>query len=78
MGGSDLVTEGTFIWDHTNQPINLPGSGQFHDWYPPNQPDNGNGGTEQHCMAFYGRGQYQWNDVNCAVTRRFVCEKDPS
>ncbi|XP_052076438.1 lectin BRA-3-like [Mytilus californianus] len=76
IGGSDLQTEGTFLWEHSGVLINLHGSGLFYDWMSTNQPDNGNG--NQHCMVLAGRYGHKWNDVQCTVARAFICEKDPA
>ncbi|XP_071142862.1 uncharacterized protein [Mytilus edulis] len=74
IGGSDLQTEGTFLWEHSGVIVNLHGSGLFYDWMSLNQPDNGNG--NQHCMILAGRYGHMWNDVQCTVARAFICEKD--
>lgn len=77
IGGSDLEIEGTFKWDHSGDLVNLPSSDEFHDWYPPNQPDNGGAAGNQHCMIFYGAKSHLWNDVSCTYARFFICEIDP-
>ncbi|XP_063405916.1 perlucin-like [Mytilus trossulus] len=74
IGGSDLVTEGKFIWEHTGLPVNLPGSNLFHDWRT-NQPDNKNG--NQHCIMLGYQVSFNWNDAQCAYPRDFICEKSP-
>ncbi|CAG2253803.1 unnamed protein product [Mytilus edulis] len=70
IGGSDLQTEGTFLWEHSGVIVNLHGSGLFYDWMSLNQPDNGNG--NQHCMILAGRYGHMWNDVQCTVARAFI------
>ncbi|CAC5424578.1 unnamed protein product [Mytilus coruscus] len=47
IGGSDLATEGVFIWDNTSAAVNLPNSTLFQGWEL-GQPDNNN--ENQHCM----------------------------
>lgn len=74
IGGSDLQTGGTFIWEHSGDLINLHGSGLFHDWMSINQPDNTD---DLHCMVLYGQASHMWNDVSCTYAREFICEKDP-
>lgn len=74
IGGSDLQTEGTFLWEHSGVLVNLHGSGLFYDWMSTNQPDNGNG--NQHCMVLAGRYGHMWSDMQCTVARAFICEKD--
>ncbi|XP_063413460.1 uncharacterized protein LOC134695881 [Mytilus trossulus] len=74
IGGSDLQTEGTFLWEHSGVLVNLHGSGLFYDWMSLNQPDNGN--SNQHCMVLAGRYGHMWNDMQCTVARAFICEKD--
>ncbi|CAG2246876.1 unnamed protein product [Mytilus edulis] len=74
IGGSDLATEGKFIWEYTGLPVNLPGSNLFHDWRT-NQPDNKNG--NQHCIMLGYQVSFNWNDAQCAYPRDFICEKSP-
>ncbi|CAC5374878.1 unnamed protein product [Mytilus coruscus] len=74
IGGSDLATEGEFIWEHTGVLVNLPGSNLFHDWRT-NQPDNKNG--NQHCIMLGYQVSFNWNDAQCAYGRDFICEKSP-
>ncbi|CAG2244342.1 unnamed protein product [Mytilus edulis] len=74
IGGSDLATEGKFIWEYTGLPVNLPGSNLFHDWRT-NQPDNKNG--NQHCIMLGYQVGFNWNDAQCAYPRDFICEKSP-
>ncbi|VDI48564.1 Hypothetical predicted protein [Mytilus galloprovincialis] len=74
IGGSDLATEGEFIWEHSGLPVNLPGSNLFHDWRT-NQPDNKNG--NQHCIMLGYQVSFNWNDAQCAYARDFICEKSP-
>ncbi|XP_063426598.1 perlucin-like [Mytilus trossulus] len=74
IGGSDLQTDGTFIWEHSGDLINLHGSGFFHDWMSIYQPDNTD---DLHCMVLYGQASHMWNDVSCTYAREFICEKDP-
>ncbi|VDI79043.1 Hypothetical predicted protein [Mytilus galloprovincialis] len=74
IGGSDLATEGEFIWEHMGLPVNFPGSNLFHDWRT-NQPDNRNG--NQHCIMLGYQVSFNWNDAQCAYVRDFICEKTP-
>ena len=55
LGGSDLVTEGTWVWTDGSP-------WDYENWAGIN-PNNGRGGTE-HCLQF-GTTTGQWNDLQC-------------
>lgn len=64
IGGSDQVTEGTFVWPdgtgltYTNWRINEPTS--------PNEPNNGNGAYQEDCIVLQGQLAGVWDDRPCA------------
>ncbi|XP_063406072.1 perlucin-like protein [Mytilus trossulus] len=73
IGGSDLATEGVFIWENTSATVNLPTSTLFQGWEP-GQPDNND--ENQHCMMLAYQRNFNWNDAKCDYPRDFVCEKN--
>ncbi|CAG2228220.1 unnamed protein product [Mytilus edulis] len=73
IGGSDLATEGVFIWENTSATVNLPTSTLFQGWLL-DQPDN-NGGN-QHCMMLAHQFDFKWNDAKCDYPRDYVCEQN--
>ena len=45
----------------------------FDDWNP-NEPNNA--GQQEDCVIFKKMGEvWKWNDVNCAISRNFICEQ---
>ncbi|VDI84108.1 Hypothetical predicted protein [Mytilus galloprovincialis] len=73
IGGSDLATEGVFIWENTSATVNLPTSTLFQGWLL-NQPDNNYG--NQHCMMLAHQFDFKWNDAICDHPRDYVCEQN--
>ncbi|GMV41342.1 MAG: hypothetical protein AMXMBFR64_30580 [Myxococcales bacterium] len=65
IGLSDLATEGVFVWVNGTTPgfWGFAG-GEPNDW----------GGNED-CTEMYANGA--WNDLDCAVPRRLICEEAP-
>jgi hypothetical protein len=76
IGGSDEVTEGTFIWED-GSPVLLT------NWNA-GEPNNAVGQFEEDCIVVLGSRGGVWNDVPCAPppvpsvlgTYPFVCERD--
>lgn len=75
IGGSDEVTEGTFVWDD-GTPI------QLTNW-DAGEPNNAVGQFEEDCIEILGSRGGVWNDVPCAPPPGldigmypFVCERD--
>ena len=67
IGGTDVITEGTFTWtDGTAW------SSTFSKWKS-NAPNNG-GTSGQDCVHITPEGE--WDDVACSTERAFVCEKE--
>ncbi len=76
IGGSDEVTEGTFVWED-GSPVLLA------NWNA-GEPNNAVGQFEEDCIVVLGSRGGVWNDVPCAPppppstlgTYPFVCERD--
>ena len=69
IGLSDFVKEGT--WQDTN--------GQGIGLYKPWAPGEPNGGRKENCVTQYSASagtskQWKWNDNNCDLGFRFVCQ----
>jgi len=58
LGGSDSITEGTFVWDGSGVPTS------FTNWSP-NNPDNAGG--DQDCVRMW-LDIGQWDDAWCNAT----------
>ncbi|CAG2235009.1 unnamed protein product [Mytilus edulis] len=67
IGGSDLATEGVFIWENTSATVNLPTSTLFQGWAQ-GQP----GIDNQHCMMLAHQFDFKWNDAKCDYPRDYV------
>ena len=58
IGGTDLVTEGTFVWDD--------GSPRVFDNFAATEPNSGGGSYEEDCVLIAGaRVTKQWDDRPC-------------
>ncbi|KAJ8304900.1 hypothetical protein KUTeg_018483 [Tegillarca granosa] len=66
IGGSDMSTEGNFIWMHSRQPFN------YTDWKQ-GMPDSH--GNHEDCVHLYPLFHFQWNDIQCSTPGYFICEK---
>lgn len=73
LGGNDLVTEGTWVWD-TMEPFS------FTNWRD-GEPNNG--GTTpadpngEDCQVYEGDNN-QWDDRSCSLGLfRYICEREP-
>ena len=67
IGGNDAVTEGTYTWtDGTAW------SSSYTKWKN-NAPNNGGTDGNQDCLSINNLGE--WDDVDCATERNYVCEK---
>lgn len=68
LGGSDIRTEGTFLWNRNSRLITN------NDWYP-GQPDNGTNAQNQDCVCISSNQGYRWDDMDCEQHHQFICEK---
>ncbi|XP_078333091.1 perlucin-like protein [Crassostrea virginica] len=66
IGGTDVVTENTFVWIGSGQTFT------YSNWGP-NNPDNSGG--NQHCVILFQPSDYKWHDTQCTNTNSFICEK---
>jgi len=66
LGGTDMVTEGTWLWTD-NTPIALTGTTPFQNWRS-GEPNNGAGGHEEDCLVLEGSKNPAgtWDDRPCA------------
>lgn len=64
LGGNDIEMEGLFNWVKSGKYVT------YTDWTP-GQPDNAN---DEDCMELRGVFYYHWNDFQCNVPQRFICE----
>ncbi|KFB38259.1 serine protease [Anopheles sinensis] len=69
IGGTDLGSEGLFVWISTNQVVGFR-SGYLN--YSPGQPDNAGG--NENCLEIGRWGGVVWNDVPCDWKQRYICE----
>ncbi|EDS39615.1 serine protease [Culex quinquefasciatus] len=69
IGGTDLGSEGNFLWISTNTPVGYL-SGYLN--YSPGQPDNAGG--NENCLEIGRWGGVVWNDVPCDWRQRYICE----
>lgn len=67
IAGTDLGKNGSYVWITDDTPISYTN-------YLPGQPDNY--GEVEHCLlvGWGGLRSTQWNDGNCEVPLRYVCE----
>ncbi|KAL9703550.1 hypothetical protein quinque_007068 [Culex quinquefasciatus] len=69
VAGTDLGLEGHFVWLTTGKPI---GYQTGYRNFGPGEPNNLNG--MEHCVEVGHPNGTFWNDKNCDVKRRFICE----
>ena len=65
IGGTDAASEGTWKWSSTGTPLT------YTNWY---SGPNNLGGNED-CLQFNYGSLGRWNDYNCAMQWKFVCER---
>lgn len=65
LGGTDSVTEGTFMWASSNKGITTT------DWNI-GQPDNYQ--DRQDCLCMESTFNYRWDDADCATQHQYICE----
>ncbi|XP_060078036.1 perlucin-like [Ylistrum balloti] len=66
LGGTDIHSEGVWLWVSTGERIG------FTDWGP-KEPNNQKG--KEHCLTINGFLDYRWNDDNCANEFNWICER---
>ncbi|EDS39532.1 serine protease [Culex quinquefasciatus] len=71
IGGTDEGKEGYFTWISTNEPVGK--NGGYTNFYPL-QPSDFLG--LENCLEVGRFGGVQWNDANCFLLQRFICEAD--
>ena len=67
-GGTDVLTEGEWVWPMTGTPLTL-----FDDWKE-GEPNGHNGGED--CLEYGTQTTKKWNDNKCNATLKFICEKN--
>ncbi|KAL4231972.1 hypothetical protein ACF0H5_009549 [Mactra antiquata] len=65
LGGSDQASEGTWIWDKSQQQIT------YTKWKT-GEPNNA--GKGENCLTMSFSDNFLWNDNNCAHKYNFICE----
>jgi hypothetical protein len=75
IGGTDGVTEGTWVWDGSDPfwqgtQAGTPIGGRFASW-DPDEPNNSGGSEDCSEMKIDGT----WNDLSCGTALRFVCRR---
>jgi len=72
MGANDIRKEGQFKWVSNGQRL------VFIDWYS-REPNNAGPSRNEDCVQMKkrqaGKTEYKWNDVSCANSNRYICEK---
>ncbi|XP_037822118.1 lectin subunit alpha-like [Lucilia sericata] len=67
IGGNDLGNSGYFMWYSTGKRF------EFTNWSKGN-PDHY---TElEHCVHYFDRTDFEWNDANCMQKMGFICEEN--
>nr|ADI87388.1 putative lectin alpha-subunit [Lucilia sericata] len=72
LGGNDEFSSGRdynrpFYWLATGKQFS------FTSWSP-NNPDNDR--KREHCVHFWEKKPYQWNDIDCTTQMGFICEEN--
>ena len=72
MGANDIWSEGQFKWVSNGQRL------VFTDWYS-GEPNNSGPSKNEDCVHMKkrsgGKTEYKWNDVTCADSNHYICEK---
>ena len=64
-----MFSEGYWVWSGSKIPVNE----GFTNWGP-GEPNHAGGETNEDCMQLYAHKSYTWNDEDCRLNARFVCE----
>jgi hypothetical protein len=69
IGGNDMATEGTFLWEDGTAFADTPGAIQW----GPGEPNDSS--SQEDCVQLY-KSDSEWylNDVPCAVVHYSVCD----
>ena len=67
IDGTDALKEGQWVWVSKMENIG------FTAWKD-GQPDNGN--SEEHCLATNFATVGKWNDGNCILKQKYICETE--
>ncbi|CAC5394277.1 Delta-like protein 1,Fibropellin-3,Delta-like protein A,Delta-like protein 4,Delta-like protein 3,Neurogenic locus Notch protein,Adhesive plaque matrix protein 2,Sushi, nidogen and EGF-like domain-containing protein 1,Neurogenic locus notch homolog protein 3,Sushi, von Willebrand factor type A, EGF and pentraxin domain-containing protein 1,Neurogenic locus notch homolog protein 4,Delta-like protein C,Fibropellin-1,Neurogenic locus notch homolog protein 2,Neurogenic locus notch homolog protein 1,Delta-like len=69
LGGSDLVTEGVWVWTASGRKFTVT------DWHTRtiHEPNNQNG--IEHCLNINENLDYEWNDGQCLESNNYICKK---
>jgi hypothetical protein len=71
IGATDAAAEGTFVWVN-----GAPVAGFVK--FAAGEPGNGGGGVPgEDCLEMFSTGAGEWNDNECFVAARYVCEREP-
>ena len=65
IGVNDIASEGTFVYESNKEAI------KFAPWGP-RQPDNA--GNAEDCVHMFHSDASDWNDHQCTIQNRFLCE----
>ncbi|GAB6022600.1 Collectin-11 [Chamberlinius hualienensis] len=68
LGANDIVKEGQWVSSANNLPLT------YTAW-PTNRPDNYKG--TQHCLVYWQPNAFLWDDIECYVSLRYICEVNP-
>lgn len=69
LGGSDILSEGSWVWVGSGEAFSYTG------WHP-TEPNNYHGG--EHCAMMMYNNNQNWADTNCADRNCFICETSAS
>lgn len=65
IGLSDIIQEGTYVWQTTQQ------RPDFTDWGSDEPNDLHH---NEDCIELYQMKNFHWNDAPCSVKSKFICE----
>ncbi|XP_052083683.1 perlucin-like [Mytilus californianus] len=66
LGGSDIVTEGEWIWTTSRTNFTVT------NWTP-SAPSDDKG--KENCLEMRKGAGYQWNDVHCDKNKTYICQR---
>jgi hypothetical protein len=69
IGGNDMATEGTFLWEDGTVFADTPGATKW----APGEPNDVN--SQEDCVQLYNEdGEWYWNDDWCVFKFSSVCD----